>query len=219
MIKAVIFDVDGTLLDTERIYVDCWREAAREFGFELPEEALRRTRAMDRKVAEKIFQSYVGERFHYHEVWLRRVELSEAIIASGKRELLKPGAAMLPDWLDAHGIRYALASMTLREKTESHMERAGLLPRFPVRVTGDDVTHGKPDPEIFLLAAERLGVPPEECMVCEDSYAGLLAAKNAGMTPVMIPDYVPARDQEREYATIIGSLLELPAVIEAINRA
>lgn len=213
MIRAVLFDVDGTLLDTERIYVDAWKIAAREFGFELPEESLKRTRALDRNVAEKIFQSYVGERFHYLEVWKRRVEISEEVIAAGTRPLVKPGVPEFLDWLDSRKIPYCIASMTASEKTCSHLERAGLLDRFPVRVTGDEVTHGKPNPEIFLLAAKKLGVEPADCAVFEDSYAGIQAAVNAGMLPIMIPDYVPAREQERACGVVLDSMLDAPAVL------
>lgn len=219
MIKAVIFDVDGTLLNTEHIYVEAWKEAGREQGFEIPEEALRRTRAIDKKLAEEIFKSYVGEQFDYYETWRRRVRIAEAVIAAGTAQLLMPGAVELLDWLDAHGLRKAIASMTNREHTYAHLEKAGLLDRFSVRVTGNDVKNGKPAPDIFLLAAEQLGVLPAECIVCEDSYAGLQAARNAGMLPVMIPDYVPARDEERSYAVILDSLFDVSALIEARNAA
>ena len=211
MVKAVIFDVDGTLLDTERIYVDAWKEAGRRLGFEIPEEALKRTRALDRNVAEKIFQSYIGPSFSYMKTWTLRVEIAEEVIASGARPLIKPGVPEFLDWLDKNGIPYAIASMTASEKTCSHLDRAGLLCRFPVRVTGDEVSHGKPDPEIFLRAAEKLGVDPADCAVFEDTYAGIQAAVRAGMLPVMVPDYVPARDEERACAVILNSMAEAPA--------
>ncbi|MCQ2421138.1 MAG: HAD family phosphatase [Clostridia bacterium] len=217
MIKAVIFDVDGTLLDTEHIYVEAWKKAGLEQGFEIPEEALRRTRAIDKKLAEQIFKSYVGEQFDYYETWKRRVRIAEEMIDAGAI-LLKPGAVELLDWLDENGYAKAFASMTGKELTYAHLGKAGLLERFSVRVTGDEVKNGKPAPDIFLMAAAQLGVSPEECIVCEDSYAGLQAAKNAGMLPAMIPDYVPAREEERGYAVILDSLFEVPGLIDTKNR-
>ena len=214
MIRAVIFDVDGTLLDTERLYVEAWRKAVSEMGYELPEDVIRRTRAIDRAIAERIFKDALGEAFDYYEAFRRRVEIAEAVIASGTHTLPKPGAFALLDWLDAHGIRKAVASMTRRDRTEPHLQAAGLLDRFPVRVTGDQVQKGKPDPEIFLTAAALLGVEPASCMVCEDSYAGIEAANRAGMLPVMIPDYVPARQQERETAKIVPTLFDVIGLLE-----
>ena len=217
MISAVIFDVDGTLLDTERLYVDAWRTACLEQGYILPEDTIRRTRAVDRTVAAQIFKEALGKDFDYQATYLRRVELAEAEIEARRKPLIKPGAVELLDYLDAHGIRKAVATMTSGEKTRRHLDAAGLLCRFSIAVTGDMVQNGKPDPEIFLTTAALLGVSPEQCAVCEDSYAGLEAARRAGMLPIMIPDYVPARDTERAFAEILPSLSEVIGLIQEAN--
>ena len=218
MIQAVIFDVDGTLLNTERLYVEGWRMAVRQMGLELPEDVILRTRAIDRGIAVRIFKESLGEDFDYDEAYRRRVEYAETEIASGRYELPKPGTFELLNRLDTNGIRKAVATMTGRETTERHLKQAGLLDRFPIRITGDEVKKGKPDPEIFLLAAQKLGVRPEACMVCEDSYAGIEAAYRAGMHPVMIPDYVPARDKERACARVVPSFYEVIRLLEEENR-
>lgn len=219
MISAVIFDVDGTLLNTEVIYMEAWRRAAGELGFEMNEQFLQRTRARSVRDAIAIFKEYFGDEASYYEMRDIRVRVAEELIASKTpEELLMPGTLKMLEELEKKGIKTALATSTGKEKTRAHLEAAGLWGRFPVVVDGDDVKHGKPDPEIFLIAAERLGAAPEECAVAEDSPAGIESASRAGMTPVFIPDKaLPTEDTYRRAAVSLKSIEELPEFIEKKN--
>lgn len=219
MISAVIFDVDGTLLNTETIYMEAWRQAAKQKGFTMNEEYLQKSRARNIQDTLLLFNEYFGARISFYELRDLRVKLAEEMIsAKTPGELLMPGVPGTLDFLEKHGIKTALATSTERNKSDDHLRAAGLFGRFPVTVTGDEVKHGKPDPEAFLTAAAKLGVKPEECLVAEDSPAGIEAASRAGMTPVFIPDMAkPTEDTYRRAAAVLGSLAELPALIEKKN--
>ena len=239
-VSAVLFDVDGTLLNTERMYMEAWRIAAKEAGFLLPEEALVRTRAIDRKSAERIMQSYCGGNFRYEEIWRRRVEITEELYYQvDPKTMIKPGALEFLEYLDRRGIRKAVATSTLADRSCPHLEYMGLLapelcgkypvpnradvsfvkPKFDVTITGDDVVHGKPDPEIFLKAAAALGVVPRECIVCEDSGAGVRAGYAAGAKVFMIPDCVPMKEDDARYLYArLDTLAEAPALLEELEK-
>ena len=214
MIKAVIFDVDGTLLDTERIYMKAWKEAAAEAGYVMPDSVLQKTRAVNTKDAARIFEEEIGNGFSYQAVRPIRVRIAEEII---KREspILKPGVLELLAFLEGKGIRLSVASSTNQQGTREHLAESRILDRFEVVVGGDMVTNGKPHPDIFLKAAEALGAAPEECIVVEDSPAGIRAAHAAGMKAVLVPDQATITQEIIDMADVVlNSLLEMPTYLK-----
>ncbi len=216
MIKAVIFDVDGTLLDTERIYMKAWKEAAAEAGFVMPDSVLQKTRAVNTKDAARIFEEEIGNGFSYQAVRPIRVRIAEEII---RREspILKPGVLELLAFLEEKGIRLAVASSTNQQGTREHLAESRILDRFEVVVGGDMVTNGKPHPDIFLKAAEALGTAPEACIVVEDSPAGIRSAHAAGMKAVLVPDQAAITQEIIDMADVVlNSLLEMPAYLQTL---
>lgn len=214
--KAVIFDVDGTLLDTEQIYMQAWKDAAAELGYEITDELLRKTRAINVKEAARIFESEIGNGFSYDKTRVVRVRIAEEIIQR-ESPILKPGVTELLAFLQEKRIRLSVASSTHLKGTKEHLSESGILEPFEVVVGGDMVTKGKPNPDIFLKAAELLHLAPEECLVVEDSPAGIRAAHAAGMKAVLVPDQAAITQEIIEMSDVVlESLLDMPAYVEKL---
>lgn len=217
MKKTIIFDVDGTLLDSERVYMQAWQIAGAKFGYTITQEVLLQTRAVNSAVAEAVFRRCCGDDFPLDDIYEERVRISEEILASAPAESLwKPHAREALQWVKDKGYNMAVASTTAQEKTLAHLEHAGLLDFFSVVVCGDMVEHGKPEPDIFLKAAELAGSEPVDCLVVGDSPADVKAADAAGIPVVLIPDQVPLNPYtENTSWKVLEHLGQLPEIIEA----
>ncbi|MDR1443641.1 MAG: HAD family phosphatase [Treponema sp.] len=186
--KAVIFDMDGLLLDTEQPVKDLWLKAARNRGWEIRTETVLRTIGVDEKTSRNIMREECGPDFPYQEI---REELRRLITETAERDGIRwrPGLPVILDRLEGLKIPYGLATSTARETALWKLEKAGLpAGRFRVIVCGDEVEQGKPAPDIFLRAAELLGAAPGDCLGFEDSPAGLRALAAAGIPSVFIKD-------------------------------
>lgn len=184
---AVVFDMDGLMVDTESIYHLAWRKAAAELGYSLREETLLATTGRRMEDCYMILQASLDSTFpmaDFKVLWLQR--WYEQIDAHGIPQ--KPGLTALLDLLDAHNIPKAVATSTEYPEAIFTLQKAKIAERFSLIISGDQISNGKPAPDIFLRAAERLGVPPQQCMVFEDSEAGVLAASAAGMVTIMVPE-------------------------------
>ena len=187
MIKGVLFDMDGTVFDTEQIYFRGWKWVSKVLGYDIPDSLMDRMRGSSIPTAEKIFNDYFEGRHEYMEARTRRQDfLDEEFRKHGVP--LKPGAMELLHFLKEQGYRTALATSTFRKTAEFYLEKSGTKECFDVIIAGDMVKNGKPDPEIFLTAAEKLGLSAAECAVCEDSLNGVMAGRSSGAKVFYIPD-------------------------------
>lgn len=187
MIKAVIFDMDGVIFDTEKLLVKYWCEAANEAGFPMQREHALGIRSLARAFAIPHLQGIFGEEFDYVKIRSRRMELMGEYIKAHGLEL-KPGITELLDYLKSRGIPAAIATATDYERTKAYLDSVGLFGRFDRIVCAAMVKNGKPCPDIYIYAAEQLGLSPSECMALEDSPNGVRSASGAGCVTVMVPD-------------------------------
>ena len=215
-IKAVIFDMDGIILDTETLLEKYRRAAAKEFGFEMSREQALELRSLAGEYASPLLKKYFGEGFDYAVVRNRRKQLMEEDIAQNGLKK-KKGAEEALEYIKKLGLKRALATATDIERAEKYLKKVELYDKFDCVCCGPMVKHGKPSPDIYLLAAEKLGLSPEECAAVEDSPNGITSAYRAGMKPIMVPDLSePDEELKKLLYKKCGSLLELPAALEEL---
>jgi HAD superfamily hydrolase (TIGR01509 family) len=185
--RAVLFDMDGLMLDTERPVIGYWIQAGRVLGYEIPREIIYRTIGINDRNSRILFQSEYGPDFPYDDYRREAVRLiHEAAAKQGIPH--RPGLLPLLDHLGGLKLPLAVATSTDRETAVWKLTRAGIQDRFAALACGDEVRRGKPAPDIFLLAAQRLGKAPAECIGFEDSPAGLRSLHTAGIPSVFIKD-------------------------------
>ncbi len=191
---AAVFDMDGTLLDTESVFRAIVFEVVGELGFEMTDHVHGRMVGSSHEATEKLLIEAYGVSFpyadfdrHCRDRMVNHTRDSAIPVKHGARELL--GA------LKANHIPIAVATSSRGPHARSHLGAAGLLDLFDVVVTRDDVVRPKPHPEPYLLAADRLGADPTRCLAFEDSHAGVRAAHAAGMRTIMVPDLVAPTDE------------------------
>lgn len=216
MIKAVLFDMDGTLIDSERVYKMGLLEVGPTMGlpFEPIEEVQSITGMVEKDAADYLFQKYGVD----CSEWLRvRWWYSDQYFTEHGLPL-KPGIPEIFDVLHKMGCKIALVTSTIQVNAARIFSKSDIFSQFDLILTGDCVKVGKPAPDIFLLAAEKLGVAPDECAVAEDSKNGILSADAAGMLPIFIPDIVDIPDEIRALLwKEIDTLEKLPALVEEYN--
>lgn len=186
-IRGVLFDMDGLVLDTEKLFCRFWAEAGQFYGFPMTFEHGMGMRALGRKEAEARLHSFLGHEADYVAIRAKRIELMDAYIAEHGVDL-KPGIRELLNYLHANGVMRAITSSSPIERIHRYLSHHGLDTRFDALCSGHDVPNGKPAPDIYLHGAASLGLNPRECLALEDAPSGIEAAFRAGCHPVIIPD-------------------------------
>lgn len=186
-IRGVLFDMDGLVLDTEKLYTRFWREACLCFGFPMTVDQALKMRAANSRLSEQNLHEFFGPAADYRAIRAKRIELMDAYIAEHGVEP-KPGLTELLDCLQSKGIPCAITSSAPITRIREYLAPLELLSRFDAICSGYDVPNGKPAPDIYLKGAAVLGLKPEECLALEDAPTGILSAHRAGCLTVMIPD-------------------------------
>ena len=210
---AVLFDMDGLITDSEVCGHDILIEGGRKLGFEISRQLLSAMTGMNDTECVATFNAHYpgidGER-------LMQMYRDALYAASVRGEIpLKPGVRELLDVLDEHKIARAVVSSNDRFIVESNLKGHGILDRFDTIVCGDMILRSKPEPDIYLAAADALKVPPENCLVLEDAPNGLKSGRAAGMHTCMVPDGIPYTDELRPFVDDVrASLLDVIPLIE-----
>ena len=194
-VAAVVFDMDGLLVDTEVLIRDLMMALAPEFGGHLPHDVFQRMVGLPNDASDAVARTHFGPGFAF-EAW------GEALSARVRDALeagvaLKTGVVEILDALDALRLPRAIATSSSHRAVQRTLGPSGVLPRFDAVIAAGDYARGKPNPDPFLVAAARLGVAPEACLALEDSHNGVRAAHAAGMMTIMVPDLLEPTDEMR----------------------
>lgn len=186
-IHGVLFDLDGVIIDTEKLYTRFWVEAANDLGWPMTRDQALQLRSLGERLGQPKMESFFGPGVSYAAIRAKRIELMDAYIAEHGVEA-KPGARELLIFLKAHGIPCAITSSSSVPVIRKHLHALGLLEYFTAICSGKDVLNGKPAPDIYLHGAASIGVLPEQCLAVEDSPTGIESAWRSGCMAVIIPD-------------------------------
>jgi HAD superfamily hydrolase (TIGR01509 family) len=216
---AVIFDLDGVLADSEPWWNQIDAKLLAEHGVSYRGEYHRNVLGVSYRLAVEFYKNAFHISASVEELMQRRGEIATDFFAN--RVGLFPSAKMTLEQLREMKLALAVATSSVSASARPLLDRTGIRSLFSVVITGDEVQQGKPHPDIYLRAAEKLGIYPEACLVIEDSLAGIASGKAANMRVAAIPDtrFVDPREYEKEADYVLGSLSEIPALIRRVNAA
>lgn len=214
--KAVVFDMDGVIFDSERLYRKHWMISGREYGIEegLMEQLCDKIAGATKERNEITMKSFLGQDFDYMQFRTETMNRMDKDIKENGL-LLKPGVHELFQYLKEKGYLIGLATSTMRERAEGNLKNAGILDAFDQIVYGGVVENGKPAPDIYLKACEQLNVAPGEAIGVEDSINGIKASAAAGLYTIMVIDMIKPTDEVRTLADrIFDSLFDIIDLLE-----
>lgn len=210
---ALLFDLDGLMIDSERVGADSWRLAGAELGHEIDETLLAALSGLSVTRSEAFVAERLGDAALARALHEKSRHHYQRLVREGDIPL-KPGIENLLGWARDAGVPRAVATSTMREMADVKLGRSGLIRFFDVTVAGDEVAETKPAPDVYLAAAERLGVPATRCLVLEDSHYGVLAARAAGMPVIVVPDGAEPHAETRQIAlSVCADLNEALALL------
>lgn len=187
MISAVIFDMDGLLFDTEIIYFSCYKKAAARHGWDFSFELFKSCVGISREEAWKFMKQYFGPQADVQRLDADTFALVEEYLQGGGPIQFRPGAKEAVEFFYKHGLKLGLASSNIRRWAEFYLKKKHLKNYFSAITTCEEVINLKPDPEVYLKTAQKLGVDASQCLAFDDSVAGATAAIRAGMRTCMVP--------------------------------
>ncbi|MBO7374426.1 MAG: HAD family phosphatase [Lachnospiraceae bacterium] len=216
-VKAVIFDMDGVIFDSERIIIELWEDFGEKNNMPHMHDVTIRCVGLNDKATEEVFKEVYGDDYDYRR-FQKIISKQYHEMADGGKLPMMIGVREILDYLKDNGYKIALASSTRTEVVTNQLKAANIYEYFDKVVCGDTVTHSKPHPEIFLKAADQLGVDITKVYIIEDSFNGIRAAYAAKAMPIMVPDMIEPDDEMREKAfKILNSLLEVIEFLKTVN--
>ena len=217
-IQGIIFDMDGLIIDTEKWLQKYYVQASEELGCPMKPEDVLEIRSLSAEYAIPKLRKLVGENFDYYGVKeLRKKYMSDHIQKYGIEK--KKGIDELLQYIKSNNLKCAVATATAPDRTEEYLKKLNIYNYFDEVVCATMVEHGKPHPDIYIEAAKRLCLPPQNCIALEDSPNGILSAYRAGCVAVMVPDLTqPDEETSKIIYAKANDLSQVIDIIESLNR-
>lgn len=218
MSKAVVFDMDGVIFDTERLILEKWQEIAKKYDYDVDTigNVFRACIGTNREKTRQIVKERLGADFPYDTF---RQEASDLFYETVKKDgmPIKTGVSELLEYLKTTDVKIGLASSTRKEVVVQELTDANLIHYFEAIVGGDMVAHSKPEPDVFLKCFEELSIEAKDAYIIEDSHNGIRAANKSGAIPIMVPDLLEENEEMRSLSSVIlPSLVEVKGFLEHI---
>lgn len=215
--KAIIFDMDGVIFDSERMAFNCWKKVGRRYGLSNIWEIYVKVIGVNAAETKAIVLGAYGEGFDYEKfsaeasmLFHKTADKTGLPVKKGVRELLS--------YLKEKQMPLGLASSTAQAIVEAELRQAGLYHYFSVVVGGDLLKRSKPEPDIYLMACKKMGVAPRDAYAIEDSHNGIRSAYTAGMSPIMVPDMLEATEEmQQKSIVVLKDLLQVKDWLEALE--
>lgn len=215
MTDGFVFDMDGILFDTERLFNQCFAKAGIEYGMPDMDYLIEACIGRSTVESKKICMERLPEDFPYDEMQAKIRELFNKSLAEGGMPV-KPGVYLMLEYLKANRYPIGLASSSSRKSVMHHLEEAHMTEYFSAIVCGDSVERGKPEPDIYLKVLEMMNLRGKNVYAFEDSPSGLMAATRAGIKAIMIPDQIPYNEELKPY--VFEHFNSMTAALEALKK-
>ena len=216
-IEGVLFDMDGIVLDTEKLYTRFWMEAAQQLGYPMTWEQSLGMRSLNKTLGQEYLEKCFGPNISHARVRELRIRLMDAWIDQHGVDI-KPGINELLDFLIQNNIPRAITTSSPVYRVEKYLKPLGIYNKFNCICSGYEVEHGKPDPDIYLYGASKIKVDPSKCLALEDSPSGIESAYRAGCMTVLIPDLdTPGKESICKCFAIADSLKDIISLVKDVN--
>lgn len=218
-VKGVLFDMDGTMFDTETMSMFGWAAAARKYNISITKEFMISCMGLTTKVIEEMFHNEFGADFDYAGLRKDKLRIMEQLInADGVPH--KEGLVEILEYIKSNNLKCAVVTSTTNKRAIFNIEKGNVFKYFDEIISGDMVENSKPEPDIYIYAAEKLGLKPQDCVVIEDSKNGILSAARSGAIAILVPDIIPLDEEMISSADYrCSNLIEVIDVIEQLNKA
>lgn len=197
-LKMIFFDLDGILVDSEKVFNKCWIEAANQWGYELKFNQSLLLRSLDSKMAKKLVGQWFQDDMAYDKIRETRKVLMDRYISSNPISS-KPNVRELLTIINSYGIKYCIVTSSSKARCQYFLKMGEIAEHFDIIISAENVKRGKPYPDIYIYACDAVGLEPGECLAVEDAPNGIVSAKIAGLWTVMIPDLSLSDDTIKQY--------------------